>query len=337
MTKIAVAGVQENIGREILSFLDENGYKAADIIALEPKAPLGTQVSYSEDEDLDVFNLDDFDFSGVDVAVFATTEAVSKHYIPKAISKKIKVIDCSSAYFSDEDVPLIIAGYNNDKIMTAGKGLVAIPSAAVTQMLTPLLKIQSQYDIKRIVVSTYTSASVYGKEAMDELFSQTRRIYMNAPIVDDQKVFHKQIAFNVIPQIGDFIGEETQAEWAMNAETKKVFNQNIKVHANSAIIPAFIGAAQYVNVECNNDVDVDEVRKLMAQTDGVVVFDKNTDGGYVCLTDIQGEDNVYVSRLRQDTSVNNGFSFWCVADDLRACSAKNAFEILKLILSIKQH
>ncbi len=337
MTKIAIAGVQENIGREILSFLDENGFKAEDIVALEPKAPLGTQVSYSEDEDLDVFNLDDFDFSKVDVAVFATSEAVSKHYIPKALAKKIKVIDCSSAYFADDDVPLIIAGYNNDKIMTAGKGLVAIPSSAVIQMLTPLLHVEEKYHIKRIVVSTYTSTSVYGKEAMDELFSQTRRIFMNAPIVDDQQVFHKQIAFNVIPQIGDFIGEETQAEWAMNAESKKVLGTDVKVHANSAIIPAFVGAAQYVNVECERDVDVDDVRQIMKNTSGVVVFDKNTDGGYVCLTDIQGEDNVYVSRLRQDSTVDNGFSFWCVADDLRACVAKNAFEVLKLILAIKKH
>ena len=337
MTKIAVAGVQENIGREILSFLDENGYKAADIVALEPKAPLGTQVSYSEDEDLDVFNLDDYDFNGVDVAIFATSEPISKHYIPKALAKKVKVIDCSSAYFADEDVPLIIAGYNNDKIMTASKGVIAIPSASVIQMLTPLLKIQDSYQIKRIVVSTYTSTSVYGKEAMDELFSQTRRIYMNAPIVDDQQVFHKQIAFNVIPQIGDFIGEETQAEWAMNAESKKVLGTDVKVHANSAIIPAFVGAAQYVNVECEKEVDVDDVRKLMKDTQGVVVFDKNTDGGYVCLTDIQGEDNVYVSRLRQDSTIDNGFSFWCIADDQRACTAKNAFEILKLILSLQKN
>ena len=337
MTKIAIAGVQENIGREILSFLDENGFKAADIVALEPKAPLGTQVSYSEDEDLDVFNLDDFDFSKVDVAVFATSEAVSKHYVPRALAKKIKVIDCSSAYFSDEDVPLIIAGYNNDKIMTAGKGLVAIPSSAVIQMLTPLLHVEEKYHIKRIVVSTYTSTSVYGKEAMDELFSQTRRIFMNAPIVDDQQVFHKQIAFNVIPQIGVFIGEETQAEWAMNAESKKVLGTDVKVHANSAIIPAFVGAAQYVNIECEKELDVDDVRQLMKKTTGVVVFDKNTDGGYVCLTDIQGEDNIYVSRLRQDSTVDNGFSFWCVADDLRACVAKNAFEVLKLILAIKKH
>lgn len=337
MTKIAIAGVQENIGREILSFLDENGYKASDIVALESKAPLGTQVSYSEEEDLDVFNLDDFDFTGIDVAIFATPDTQSKHYIPKALAKKVKVIDCSGAYVADEDVPLIIAGFNDDKIMTATKGLVAIPSASVTQMLSPLLKVQEKYNIKRIVVSTYTSTSVYGKEAMDELFAQTRRIYMNAPIVDDQQVFHKQIAFNVIPQLGDFIGEETQNEWTMNAESKKILGTNIKVHANGAIVPAFIGAAQYVNVECEKDTDVDEIRNLMKETSGIVVFDKNTDGGYVCLTDIQGEDNIYISRLRQDTTVENGFSFWCVADDLRACTAKNAFAVLKLILSIKKN
>lgn len=337
MSKIAVVGVQSNAGREILSFLDENGFKAADIVALEPKAPLGTMVSFGEEEDLDVLNLDEFDFGSVDVAVFATNEAISQRYVSKALAKKIKIIDCSSAFFADEDVPMIISGFNDDKIMSAAKGLVCLPSAGVTQMLTPLMQVQNTYGIKRIVVSTYTSTSVYGKEAMDELFSQIRRIYMNDPIVDDEKVFKKQIAFNVIPQVGDFIGEETQAEWAMNAETKKVLGAEVKIHANCAIVPAFIGAAQYINVECEKEVDVDDVRKLMSKTAGVVVFDKNTDGGYVCLTDIQGEDNVYVSRLRQDSSVDNGFSFWSVSDDLRACVAKNAFGVLKLILNLKKH
>lgn len=336
MTKIAVAGAQSNIGREILSFLYENNFKAKDVIALESKAPLGTQISFGEDDDLDVFNLDDFDFNGIDIAIFATNEIISKKYVSKAVAKNVKVIDCSSAFAADEDVPMVIAGINSDNIINANKGIVCLPSAGVTQMLTPLAKISQQYGVTRIVVSTYTSTSVYGKEAMDELFSQTRRIYMNSPIVDDQKVFKKQVAFNVIPQVDEFIGEETKEEWAMNAEAKKVLNTNVRVHANCAIVPAFIGSAMYVNVECSDEVDVDDIRKLMKETDGVVVFDKNTDGGYVCLTDIQGEDNVYVSRLRQDASVENGFSFWCVADDIRACIAKNAFDILKLILSIKK-
>jgi len=336
MTRIAIIGAQSNTGREILNFLYENNYKVEDIIALEAKAPLGTQISFGEDDDLDVLNLDNFDFNNVDIAIFAINEGLAQRYIPKALAKQIKVIDCSSAYAANDDVPMIIAGFNNEKIMTATKGLICTPSATTIQMLMPLSKIQKQYGIKRIVVSSYTSTSVYGKEAMDELFSQTRRIYMNAPLIDDQKVFKKQVAFNVIPQVGDFIGEETQTEWAINAETKKVFDADIKVHANCAIVPAFIGSALYVNVECEKDVDVDDVKKLMKSTDNIVVFDKNTDGGYVCLTDIQGEDNIYISRLRQDVSVENGFSFWCVSDDLRACVARNAFEVMELILSIKK-
>lgn len=333
MSKIAVVGVQENVGREILSFLEENGYKAADVVALEPGSPLGNMVSYGEEEDLDVLNLNDFDFSKVEIALFAVTEAVAKQYIPKALSKGCKVIDCSSAYVSDEDVPLVITGYNDHKLAQAKRGLVAVPSAAVIQMLVPLQKVHEEYAVSRIVVSTYISTSIYGKEAMDELFSQIRKIYMNDSLVDDQKVFNKQIAFNVIPQAGEFIGEETHCEWAMNAETKKVFGGGIKVHANCAVIPAFIGCGQFINVECEHEVDVDEVRKLMKKTPGVILFDKNVDGGYVTLTDIQGENDIYVSRLRQDASVENGFSFWCVADNLRAGVAKNAFEIMKKMLN----
>ena len=165
---------------------------------------------------------------------------------------------------------------------------------------------------------------------MDELFDQTRKIFMNESLVDNQKVFHKQIAFNLIPQVGEFIGDETSFEWAVNAETKKILARDIRVHANFAVVPAFIGAAQYVNVECDEDVDVDDVRKLMKQTEGVVVFDKNVDGGYVSLADVQGEDDIYVSRLRQDVSVDSGFSFWCVADNLRVGVAENAFKVMKL-------
>ncbi len=337
MSKIAVAGVQSSIGREILSFLEENGYKAKDIIALEPGSVLGNMVSYGEEDDLDVLNLNDFDFSKADIVLFATTQPIAKQFIPKAVAKGCKVIDCSLSCVGDSEVPLIISGYNTEQIQHASKGIIAVPSAAVVQLLLPLQKIQKEYGIKRIIVSTYTSTSVYGKEAMDELFTQTRKIYMNDSLVDDQKVFNKQIAFNVIPQVGEFIGEETQNEWSMNSEIKRILGGDVKVHANCAIIPAFIGNGQFVNVECEHDVDVDDVRKLMKQTSGVVVFDKNLDGGYVTLADVQGEDNIYVSRLRQDVSVENGFSFWCVADDLRAGVAKNAFAILQQVLSTSTH
>lgn len=332
MTKIAVIGVMESVGREILSFLEEDGIKAKDVFAVDYKSALGNQVSYGEDDDLDVYNLDDFDFGKVDVAIFATTDELAKRYVPKALNKGIKVVDTSSAFFAESDVPMIVAGVNDAKISEAKRGLVSIPSAAVTQMLLPLSKVHEKYLINRLVVTSYSSTSVYGKEGMDELFNQVRKIYMNDSLVDDQQVFNKQIAFNVIPQVGEFLGDETQTEWALNAETKKVLNGNVKVHANCAVIPAFIGCGLFVNVECADEVDVEDVRSLMSKTEGVVVFDKHVNGGYVTMSDVQGENEVYVSRLRQDISVENGISFWCVADNLRVGVAKNAFNVMKLML-----
>lgn len=333
MKKIAVIGVMESVGREILSFLEEDGFQAEDIFAVDYKAVLGNQVSYGEDDDLDVVSLDGFDFSKVDAAIFATTAELAKRYIPKALAKGIKVVDCSNAFFADSDVPMIVSGVNDEKIKMAKKGLISIPSSAVTQMILPLSGINQQYKIKRLVVSTYTSTSIYGKEAMDELFNQIRKIYVNDSLSDDQKIFHKQIAFNVIPQVGEFQGDETDCEWAFNAETKKVLNAEIKVHANCAVVPTFIGCGQYVNVECIDDIDVENARDLIKKVPGVIVFDKQTDGGYVTIADVQGENNVYVSRLRQDTSVESGISFWCVADNLRVGIAKNAFNVMKLFLN----
>ena len=332
MSKIAVVGATENIGREILSFLYEDGIAADDVIALEPKSPLGNLVSYGEDDELDVYNLDDFDFGTADIGVVATAEEIGKMYLPKAATKGIKIIGCSGATFADTDVPMVVAGINEHAVADAKKKIVSVPSALTTQMLLPLSKVNEKFFVKRLIASAYISTSVYGKEAMDELFNQTRKIYMNTTLADDEQVFKKQIAFNVLPQVGEFIGEETRFEWAINAESKKVLGGNMKVHANCAFVPAFIGAALYVNAECAADVDVDEVGKLMKETKGVVVFDKQLDGGYVSLNDVQGEDDIYISRLRQDLSVENGFSFWCVADNLRASVAKNAFHVMKLLL-----
>lgn len=329
MKKIAVIGVCESVGREILAFLADGGYKLDDVVALEPKAPLGTMASFGEEEDIDVVSLDNFDFAEAEIAIFAASEEISRRYASKAAEKGCKVIDCSGYFFADADVPMIVAGVNDGKLKEAKKGIVSVPSAMVTQILLPLKAADEMYKIKRLIVSTYTSTSVYGKEGMDELFNQTRKIFMNESLVDNQKVFEKQIAFNVIPQVEEFIGEETKCEWAINAETKKVLNHDIKVHANCAFIPAFIGNAAYVNVECEQEVDVDKVREQMKKTNGVIVFDKNVKGGYVTLNDVQGEIEVYISRLRQDASVENGFSFWSAADNLRFGMAGNAYKIMK--------
>lgn len=335
MKKVAIVGVMNSKGRELLNLLEENGVAAEDVFAVDVDCPLGTQISYGEDVDMDVYNLKDFDFGAAEVAVFATSEEIAKHYVPRAAAKKAFVIDCSGAYVADSDVPLIVAGVNDEKIAQAVKGIVALPSPLVTQIAIPLRQAASQYKIKRLVINAYMAVSLYGREAMDELFNQTRKIFMNEPIVDDKEIFHKQVAFNVLPQVGEFIGDETKYEWAVNMEIKKLLDADIKVHANCAFVPAFIGIGAFVNVECGKAVDVDDVRRLIRETKGVVVFDKHTDLGYVSLNDVQGEGDIYISRLRQDVSVKNGFSFWCVADDLRAGGAQNAYNLLQTILKDK--
>jgi len=329
MDKIAIIGAMESVGREILGFLADSGVQKSNVFALEPKSSLGTMVAFGEEEDLDVLNLEDFDFAKVKLAVFASSEEISKRYVPKALAKDVKVIDATSQFFADADVPMIVSGVNDVILAKTKRNLICVPSASVSQILLPLAKVDEKYGLKRIIASTYSSTSMYGKEGMDELFAQTRRIFMNEGISDKQEVFAKQIAFNVIPQVGDFIGEETKCEWGMNSEIKKVLGKDIKVHANCAFIPAFVGNAAFVNVECGHEVDVDDIRGLMKKTPGVIIFDKQTKGGYVTLNDVQGEVEVYVSRLRQDASVENGFSFWCVADNLRFGVAGNVFKIIK--------
>ncbi len=331
MTKYAVIGVSESTGREILSALSEAGISSKNVYALEPRSALGNMVSYGEEDELDILGLDGFDFSKVDVAIFTTVKEVSKKYIPTAV-KSCKVIDCSNAYFGDPDVPMIVDGLNDQNLSKAKKGIISVPSADVTQLLLPLKNINEEYGIKRIVVSVYTAASVYGKDGMDELFNQTRKIFMNDTLVDDQKVFKKQIAFNVIPQVGEFIGDETSAEWSFNSEVKQVLNPDVKVHANCAVIPAFIGCGQFINIECAKDIDVEDARNLMKKVPGVVVFDKHVDGGYVTINDVQGENDIYISRMRQDTSIENGISFWCVADNFRAGMARNVLSLAQKLV-----
>ncbi len=331
MSKIAVVGVEENLGREVLTLLAEKGIKVKDVQAVSPRSVMGNMISYGEDDEVDILNLEQFDFKSVEVAIFTTTAEIAKKYIPAAIKQGAKVIDASGSSAGNPDVAMVLSGFNDDKINPDNISVVSVPSPEVTQMLRPLQSLHQQFVVKRIVVSTYSSTSAYGRAGMDELFNQTRKIFMNDTLADDQNVFHKQIAFNVIPHLGEFLGEETICEWAFNAETKQILGGDAKVHANCAVVPAFIGSAQYINVEFAKEVDVDLAKDCMKKTKGIIVFDKQVDGGYVTLNDVQGEDSIYISRLRQDISIENGISFWCVADNLRSASAHNILSILNLL------
>lgn len=375
MPKIAVAGVKGSTGREFLNLLNESGIPADDVFALEAKAPLGTLVSYGEDDELDVSALETFDFKKADIAIFATTKEQGKRFIKKATGAGCRVIDLSGATFGDSSVPLVIPELNGE-LLKRGNGagckcdehcecgedcacgengghghcgcgcgtengraadglpqVIGVPSSAVYQILLPLAGVIKEHKLKRLVVTTFNSTSYYGREAMDELFTQSRKIFLNETLVDDEQIFKKQIAFNVLPQVGEFIGEETSLEWAINAEIKKVLDSDIKVHANCAFVPTFIGDAAFVNAEFDDEVDATAVREAMKAQKNVVVFDKTVDAGYVSVDDVQGEDSVYVSRVRQDVSVENGISFWTVADNLRAGGAKLAFSVMTAVLA----
>lgn len=340
MPKIAVAGVKGSTGREFLNLLNESGIPADDVFALEAKAPLGTLVSYGEDDELDVSALDTFDFKKADIAIFATTKEQGKRFIKKATGAGCRVIDLSGATFGDSSVPLVIPELNGE-LLKRGNGqttdglpqVIGVPSSAVYQILLPLAGTIKEHKLKRLVVTTFNSTSYHGHEAMDELFTQSRKIFLNETLVDDEQIFKKQIAFNVLPQVGEFIGEETSLEWAINAEIKKVLDSDIKVHANCAFVPTFIGDAAFVNAEFDDEVDATAVREAMKAQKNVVVFDKMVDAGYVSVDDVQGEDSVYVSRVRQDVSVENGISFWTVADNLRAGGAKLAFSVMTAVLA----
>ena len=327
MQKIAIIGVKENLGYELLNLFSENGFSPKSIIAIETQAPLGTIVSYGEDHELDVVALDNFDFNQTDIAIFCSPKAITQKYLPKASTSTCKIIDLTEASFSNASVPCIIPGINCHLITPETK-IISIASPTVYQALLPLANTLKTNRLTRLIITAYISTSHLGRPAMDELFSQSRKIFLNESLNDNKKVFQKQIAFNILPQVGEFIGEETSLEWHINAEIKKILNPNIKVHANAAYVPTFIGDGIFVNAEFEDEIDATNVRQDMEKVPNVVVFDKNLDGGYVSVDDIQGEDNVYVSRIRQDISVENGISYWSVLDNLRAGSAKVAFDIL---------
>lgn len=279
-------------------------------------------------------NLADFDFHGVDIALMSAGGGVSEKFAPKIAKAGCVVIDNSSQWRMDPDVPLVVPEVNPEAI--AGykkKNIIANPNCSTIQMVVPLAALHKAFHIERVVVSTYQSVSGAGKEAMDELFNQTRGIFMNQMPSENQKKFTKQIAFNVIPHIDVFLDDgSTKEEWKMTAETKKILDPKIKVHANCARVPVFVGHAEYVNIETTDEISDTAATEILRETPGVIVIDSRENGGYPTPAEVAGEGEVYVSRIRSDATVDNGLSFWCVADNLRKGAALNAVQIAEVLV-----
>ncbi len=332
--KVAVVGATGNVGREMLSILAERNFPVDEVIALASKRSAGTEISFGEDTVLKVKDLETFDFTGVDIALSSPGASVSKVFAPKAAAAGCVVVDNTSHFRMDPDVPLVVPEVNPHAVAGYKKrGIIANPNCSTIQMVVALKPLHEAFKIKRVVVSSYQSVSGGGKDAMDELFNQTRGIYMNEPFTKTQKKFTKQIAFNVIPHIDVFMDDgATKEEWKMTVETAKILDPDIQVHANCCRVPVFIGHAEYINIETEKPITDEAARKVLKEAQGITVVDMRENEGYVTPVECAGEDNVFVSRIRADKTVKNGLSFWCVADNLRKGAALNAVQIAEVLI-----
>jgi aspartate-semialdehyde dehydrogenase len=332
--KVAVAGATGNVGREMLDVLAERGFPADEVVALASRRSLGTEVSYGE-HTLKVKALDTYDFSDTDICLMSAGGAVSKEWSPKIGAQGCVVIDNSSAWRYDADVPLIVPEVNADAIVGfAKKNIIANPNCSTAQLVVALKPLHDRARIKRVVVSTYQSVSGAGKEAMDELFTQTRAVFVSDPV--EAKKFPKRIAFNLIPHIDVFMDDGfTKEEWKMVAETKKILDPKIKLVATCVRVPVFISHSEAVTVEFENPITADEAREILREAPGCLVVDKREPGGYVTPHEAAGEDATFISRIREDPTVDNGLVMWVVSDNLRKGAALNAVQIAEVLVNRK--
>ncbi len=332
--KVAVVGATGNVGREILSILDERGFPADEVVALASRKSQGVEVSYG-DKTLKVKALETYDFSDTDVCLMSAGGSVSKEWSPKIGAQGCVVIDNSSQWRMDPDVPLIVPEVNADAIVGfSKKNIIANPNCSTAQLVVALKPLHDAATIKRVVVSTYQSVSGAGKDAMDELFTQTRAVFVSDPV--EPKKFPKRIAFNLIPQIDVFMDDGfTKEEWKMVAETKKILDPKIKLTATCVRVPVFISHSEAVNVEFEKELSADDARKILREAPGILVIDTREPGGYATPHEAAGEDATYISRLRDDPTVDNGIAFWCVSDNLRKGAALNAVQIAEVLVNRK--
>ena len=332
--KVAVVGATGNVGREMLNILDERTFPADEVVALASRRSMGVEVSFGN-KILKVKALEQYDFSDVDICLMSAGSTVSKEWSPKIAAQGAVVIDNSSCWRYDADVPLVVPEVNADAVADFRKrGIIANPNCSTAQLVVALKPLHDKARIKRVVVSTYQSVSGAGKEAMDELFNQTKAVFTVGEI--ETKKFPKRIAFNIIPQIDVFMEDGyTREEWKMMAETKKILDPKIKLTATCVRVPVFIGHSEAVNVEFEEPMTVAEAHDILRKAPGCIVVDKHEPGGYVTPYECAGEDATYISRVREDATVENGLTFWCVSDNLRKGAALNAIQIAECLINRK--
>ena len=330
--RVAVVGATGAVGREILKTLAERHFPVREIVALASPRSAGQEISFGEKQVLKVRNLETFDFAGWDIALFSPGATVSAAHAPRAAAAGCLVIDNTSHFRMEPDVPLVVPEVNPQALSRIRRGIIANPNCSTIQMVVALKPLHDRFRIKRVVVATYQSVSGAGKDGMDELWSQSRAMYVNDPVKPQE--FTKQIAFNCIPHIDKFMDDgSTKEEWKMAVETRKILDPDILVAATCVRVPVFIGHSEAINVEFHNPVSVTEARAALREAPGIVVQDSRDDGGYITPIDCAGEDATYVSRIRKDPTVEHGLQFWCVSDNLRKGAALNAVQIAETVVA----
>ncbi len=329
--RVVVAGATGNVGREMLNILAERQFPVDEIVALASRRSLGSECSFG-DKTLKTKDLDTFDFEGWDIALFAIGSDATKKYAPKAAKAGCIVIDNSSLYRYDPEIPLVVPEVNPEAVdQVHNKNIIANPNCSTAQMVVALKPLHDRAKIKRVVVSTYQSVSGAGKDGMDELWEQTKAVYNPVKDVPPTK-FQRQIAFNVIPQIDVFMEDgTTKEEWKMVVETKKIVDPAIKVTATCVRVPVFVGHAEAVNIEFEDFLDEEEARDILREAPGIMVVDKREDGGYTTPVECVGDYATFISRIRQDSTIENGLNLWCVSDNLRKGAALNAVQIAETL------
>jgi aspartate-semialdehyde dehydrogenase len=330
--RVVVVGATGNVGREMLNILAEREFPADEVAAVASPRSTGDLIDFGDSgQELRVRNIEHFDFAGWDIALFAAGSEASKAFAPRAAAAGCTVIDNSSFYRMDPDVPLIVPEVNPEAIdLYRKRNIIANPNCSTAQLVVALKPLHDAATIRRVVVATYQSVSGIGKAGMDELFEQSRNIFVgdpNAPVH-----FPKQIAFNVIPHAGDFLDDgSTSEEWKMVVETKKILDPAIKVSATCVRVPVFVGHSEAVNIEFEREISAKQAQSILREAPGVMLVDKREAGGYVTPVECVGEYATYVSRVREDPTVENGLSLWCVSDNLRKGAALNAVQIAELL------